>query len=65
MEIDTEKQVEARYALVQSAKHAFIQGVSKDEWKNHETVKTFANEFKLNEKLLYHIAEFIWTFRKF
>lgn len=63
-ETTIEAQVNARYTLVQSAKMARRGGISGKTWMEHPEIQKAASDFDLHPDILYHIAAFVWTFRR-
>lgn len=62
--VNIEQQIEARKRLVLSAKMAWNQGISRDEWENSQEIQEFVLKLGLARDIHEHIAAWVWTFRR-
>lgn len=60
----TEKQINLRFRLMQSASFAKRSGHSADAWKNDSQIKNAVLESGLSLNLLEHISAWVWTFNR-
>ncbi len=62
--VDYEQLIADRRLLIASAKHAYYNGFSKDEWEKSTIVQEFLITSKLKPNVIEHISAWIWTFRR-
>jgi len=60
----TEKQINCRYRLIQSASLSKRIGITPEQWKNDLQITNFVLESGLDVSLLEHIAAWVWTFSR-
>ena len=58
-EFEYEGLIESRMRLHMSARSAFMQGFSKEQWVNSDIVQNFAKKNNLDDEIE-HFASFVW-----